>query len=83
MACGKVVIGSKMSFEGINAEHGKHCYIIDSENPAVWAKAIKELSQNTTKIKEIGEAASLFIRENFTWKQVAEAYQKAYEEVIR
>lgn len=77
MACGKVVIGSELSFEGINISNKKHAIIAPTAEE--YISQIEKYINNQSERKLIEKNAQQLIRTDFNilnnvkkWKQVIE-----------
>jgi spore maturation protein CgeB len=77
MACGKVVIGSKLSFEGINISHEKHAIVASTAEE--YIPQIEKYINSQSERKLIEKNAQQLIQMDFNisnnvnkWKQVIE-----------
>lgn len=75
MALSKVVVGSKLSFDGIDIEDKKHALI--AYEPKDYVKYISLLFNNEELRKEIEKNAFEFIKENFSMEKIMEKWRKA------
>jgi ribosomal protein L30E len=73
---GKFIIGTKLSFRGINIKNKKHCIIEDNIN--LWPKMINYYLMNNKGIKNriSIEKNSLKIGKNFHYKKIEKKYIK-------
>jgi phosphatidylinositol alpha-1,6-mannosyltransferase len=72
MAFGKPVIGPS---EGAPAEiihHGVHGLLANPEDPAAVAEALVDLLTNPDKAREMGQAASVWVREQYSYRAFRE-----------
>ena len=77
MAMEKVVIGTDISFEGID---GENVYIKSSKNPKDFANKIIEVLKN--KPVEIEKNARKLIEEKYSWDFIRKKYGEVYENSI-
>ena len=78
MAMEKVVIGTDISFEGINGK--ENVYIKASLDPKDFANKIIEVLKN--KPLEIEKNARRLIEENYSWDFIRKKYGEVYENCI-
>jgi glycosyltransferase involved in cell wall biosynthesis len=63
MAMGKVVVSSALGAAGIGASHGKHLFI--AETAEDYLEILEKLQNRPALIRETGERARQFVKENF------------------
>lgn len=73
MAMGKSVVSTSIGAEGLQFNDGKHLFIADT--PDTFAETIIRLLQDPQKRDRIGEAASNFVRDHFSWERVAKIFE--------
>ena len=74
MCMGKTVVSTSVGAEGLPVTNGEN--IIIEDDPVRFGEKIVDLFGNREKTKEIGSAASKFVRKDFTWRHVAEEFCK-------
>jgi glycosyltransferase involved in cell wall biosynthesis len=70
MARGKAIVTTTLGAEGLNAVHASHLLLADS--PSDFAAALDELHCNAALRTELGAAAALHARTQFSDQSVAE-----------
>ncbi len=81
MSMEKTIIGSPISFEGINPINGKECIILDSESPQVWADMIIENLRKDSTNQSIGINARKFVTASYSWDSIRNQYGMIYRQV--
>jgi glycosyltransferase involved in cell wall biosynthesis len=77
MSMGKVVLGTPVSFEGIDGmENGKNAVVIDSMDSKIWGEKIFYYMQ--TDLGTIGDEARKLIERHFSWKEIVKRYGELY-----
>jgi glycosyltransferase involved in cell wall biosynthesis len=74
MACGKVVIGSKLSFDGIPVKSGTHAVIAESAND--YLEAIKYYLDHLEDRSKLQTAASALIKKHFDLVNIVSMWKK-------
>jgi mannosylfructose-phosphate synthase len=80
MSCGIPVIASR--FGGINTvlTHKKDGLLIDPKNEDEFASSMIRLLEDRPYRDELGKAASVLIRQNFSWEAIAERHLSFYDQ---
>lgn len=73
MAMGKSVVSTSIGAEGLQFNDGKHLFIADT--PDIFAETIIRLLQDPQERDHIGEVASHFVRDHFSWERVAKIFE--------
>jgi phosphatidylinositol alpha 1,6-mannosyltransferase len=81
MACGKPVITSNFGGPVEIVEHGKTGFLVSPTNPSAIAEKILFLLNDSTLMKDMGEAARV-AAENYSWEKVAELYHRVYKSCL-
>jgi glycosyltransferase involved in cell wall biosynthesis len=81
MALGLPVVGSEQAFNGLEVEHGKHCFVCRT-NDDIRASVNKLLGDKELRAR-IGNAASEHIRSLFSVEIIGERMMSIYHETIR
>jgi len=63
-------------------EDGKMGYITESKDPSVFAKLLKSLLDNPTKIKEMGEYNHAYAKEHLLASKVAKKMEEIYLSIV-
>jgi polysaccharide biosynthesis protein PslH len=79
MALKMIVIGSKVSFDGIDCENFKSCIIQDGFSPFEWVDSIIDVFNCPSKYEKIGINAGKLIHEKYSWLSVQEKYFNFYK----
>ncbi len=79
MGCGVPVVASK--YGGIKnvIDHGKTGLLIDPKNDKEFGDTMLELLQNEKRRHSIGTNARKLVKEQYSWKAIAEAYLDFWE----
>ncbi len=72
MAMGKTMVSTRIGVEGLPVIDGQHLILADDSRSFV--EAVVELLRNAEKRKRMEVAARDFVRQNFSWGKVAEAF---------
>jgi glycosyltransferase involved in cell wall biosynthesis len=76
MALGKLVITTSVGLEGIHAKHKEHVLIANT--PKEFIEAITFCNANPEKVGEMGNAAKVFVQQQFDNKEIAKELFKKY-----
>ena len=76
MALGKPVIGSKIAFGGINAEHGRHCFICSGHRET--AAALKQLLADPALREKVGREARGLVLSGYSMAVVGPKWAALY-----
>ncbi|TSD01297.1 MAG: Glycosyltransferase [Parcubacteria group bacterium Athens0714_25] len=81
--CRRVVITSEL--EGLKdaITNGKNGFLVEPENAEKYAAKIKALLENDDVRKIFGERAREFVKENYTWENIAKKYLEEIEKVLK
>jgi glycosyltransferase involved in cell wall biosynthesis len=81
-ACRRVVVTSEL--EGLKdaITNGKNGFLVEPENAEKYAAKIKALLENDDVRKIFGERAREFVKENYTWENIAKNYLKEIKKTI-
>ncbi len=80
MSMGKPIITTTLAQRII--KHNKNGYVIPQNNPEKLGEAVKELLDNPTKCKKLGEQARKDAENKYSWTQHAKKLIGYFEEVI-
>jgi glycosyltransferase involved in cell wall biosynthesis len=82
-ACGKVVLVSAL--EGLKDAiiDGENGFLVEPEKAEVWVNKINELLSDDNFRKIFGEKAAKYVRDNYSWKVIAEKYLAVFKESIK
>jgi polysaccharide biosynthesis protein PslH len=80
MACGKAVVSTTLGAEGLPVTSGKD--IVLADEPEEFAQNVVELCRNATRRKEIATEARRLVEERYSWRTVANQFQRILEEVV-
>lgn len=81
MAMSKIVIGSGISFEGINGVNNVHFIQIENFDPQNWSVAIIDVLTYPNKYCDIGSHARDLIWDVFSWDRIRKMYSDQYAEI--
>jgi glycosyltransferase involved in cell wall biosynthesis len=76
MAMGKAIVSTSLGAEGLNAEHGKHMLLADTERS--FAGAVIDLLSNEHRRRELGENAAKLVREQYDWEVIIPQLEEVY-----
>lgn len=82
MACGSPVIGCEGEGPSDFVEHGKTGYLVPPNEPDTIANIVQHLSDNRTKIEQMGDKAREYVLENLTWAENARQNEEIYQDAI-
>jgi glycosyltransferase involved in cell wall biosynthesis len=82
MSMKKIVVGSTISFEGIDGVNGKHFFEIKTLNPDDWAGIILRILNNYAEHKDVPDAARNLILEKFSWEKIRSQFNDVYKTVV-
>jgi glycosyltransferase involved in cell wall biosynthesis len=80
MACGKAVVSTTLGAEGLPVTSGKD--IVLADEPEEFARNVIELCRNATRRQEMGTQARRLVEERYSWRIVANQFQRILEEVV-
>lgn len=83
MACGLPVIGFDIGGVNEMITHGVEGILVEKENVAELASAIKRVLSDTELARAMGLRGRTRIEDNFQWEHIAEKTEKFYESVLR
>ncbi len=78
MAAGRCVIATPVPAAEALIEDGREGCIVESENPAVLARALEELAALPTERDRLGQAAAQRVREELGWDRLVSALFDTY-----
>lgn len=78
MAMGKIVIGTKLSFDGISGEDNHHFLIVPDNDPVMWSDFIIDAVNNSEKYLHIKNNARKLIVEKYSWQLIQRKYKELY-----
>ncbi|KAB0327130.1 glycosyltransferase [Janthinobacterium sp. PLB04] len=78
MSMGMVVIGTKVSFEGIECTPGHDCVLVEVDETQM-AKAVEEIFQNQMAYASMRENARDLAEKKYSWDSIRKAYGLIYE----
>lgn len=81
MAAGKTIVSTTIGAEGLPVEHGANILLVDE--PEQFANVIIELLHDEEKREKISKNAFEYVRENFSWKVVANQFEIVCAETVR
>jgi glycosyltransferase involved in cell wall biosynthesis len=76
----KPVVGTRLSFEALQASDGHTCFIADDSE--TFAKRVCQLLQDEALAETMGQRAWELVRASFSWDAFAEVYEKIYSDVL-
>lgn len=82
MSMSKVVIGTPISFEGIEIEDGRNCIVVES-NPAKMAAKVVEVLSDQKRCEHIQRAARKLIEKSYSWSGITKRYAELYERCMK
>ncbi len=78
MSMSKVVVGTPISFEGIEIESGRNCIVVEA-NPAKMAAGVVKVLSDPKRYEHIQRAARELIEMSYSWSGIAKRYGELYE----
>jgi glycosyltransferase involved in cell wall biosynthesis len=81
MSMGLTVIGTPVSFEGIECQDGRDCIVAQTDAEDL-AKRITEAVQNPALLTSIGTAARQLIEKKYSWDSIRKAYGQVYADSV-
>ncbi|ATD63394.1 hypothetical protein CNX70_26965 [Janthinobacterium svalbardensis] len=78
MSMGMVVIGTKVSFEGIECTPGHDCVLVEVDEHKM-ATAVEEIFQNQVAYTSMRENARDLAEKKYSWDSIRKAYGLIYE----
>lgn len=81
MSLSMVVLGTKLSFEGIDCVAGRDCLEI-SPNPKSIAQQIEAVLLNPRDYRPMALRARALIQEKYSWDSIRKAYGRLYENSV-
>lgn len=81
MALGKSIISTTIGTEGINAKDNEQILIADNKEDFIGK--ISDVFYNKVNTGKLIKSAREFIRENYTWENVALQFENKYKELIK
>lgn len=81
MAMGKPILTCRCGF-GESLEHNVNAFLMDGEDPAVWADSIIPSLDSANRAK-IGSRGRIFAREHFDSPRVAAALKHQFESILK
>lgn len=72
LAMERALVTTTIGAEGLPIEPGKHALVADS--PAAFADAVLGLLDDPARARRLGQGGAEFVRANFGWDRVAEAF---------
>ena len=63
-------------------EHGVHGRLVPPEDPEALAGALEEFHRHPDAARRLGLEGGRRVRDQFTWKRVAEQFEAVYDEVL-
>jgi GT2 family glycosyltransferase/glycosyltransferase involved in cell wall biosynthesis/2-polyprenyl-3-methyl-5-hydroxy-6-metoxy-1,4-benzoquinol methylase len=76
----KPVVGTRLSFEALNARDGATCFIAD--DPEQFASRTCELLRHPELANKMGEAARELVVNSFSWDAFGDMYDKVYNDIL-
>jgi polysaccharide biosynthesis protein PslH len=80
IASGKVVVGSRLAFEGLDVEAGEQVLVADDDD--AFADAVATLLGDERQRAALAGAARRWAEANLVWDRIAEAYEALYLSVL-
>lgn len=80
MALGLPVVGFTVSFGGLEVESGKHCFICNDAGD--MTQNVMALIESNELRRQIGLAASAYVREKFSMRRIREEMLSLYNNII-
>jgi glycosyltransferase involved in cell wall biosynthesis len=77
MAMSRVVIGTPVSFEGIECRDGEDCIVV-APDPEQFADSIVQALKDTELQKNISRRARVLVEEKYSWDSIRRAYGDIY-----
>jgi glycosyltransferase involved in cell wall biosynthesis len=81
MRAGKAVVSVDCTAIPEVVEHDRHGLLVPPGDPAAMAAAIRRLIDDPAKRLALGEAGRARVERDFTWDNVARAYEAVFEGV--
>jgi polysaccharide biosynthesis protein PslH len=81
MALGKNIISTTIGQEGINVKDNEHILIADNKDDFI--SKISDVFNNKVNTDKLMQSSRDFIRENYTWENVALRFENKYKELIK
>lgn len=79
MAASRLVVGTPISFDGIDCQDDVHCHVALGEDAGIFAKAVvKAIQMGDTAAAAIQQRARQLIEDNYSWKAVRQRYASVY-----
>jgi glycosyltransferase involved in cell wall biosynthesis len=82
MGCGIPVVGSNVGGIKTLIRHGENGLLVEPADPERLSGAILELLQDELKAKSLGEAARIFIHQNFSLSKMLLETEEVYRECL-
>jgi glycosyltransferase involved in cell wall biosynthesis len=76
----KPVVGTRLSFEALNAKEGESCFIAD--DPERFAARTCELLKNEQLATRMGAMARQIVVDSFSWDAFGEMYDRIYQDIL-
>lgn len=83
LAFGKPIVATRVGGFIETLQDGVHGYLVDSGDPAVFAKAMETILTNPELSEKMGREIKLLANTVFSWDTIAGKTMKVYEEAIR
>lgn len=81
LAAGKATVGTSYAFEGIEVEHGVHCYISDDQDEI--CRYVSKLLASPELRGRLGQSARELVLARYTQEAVGKRWEDLYAEVSR
>ncbi|WP_069472607.1 glycosyltransferase family 4 protein [Candidatus Marithrix sp. Canyon 246] len=77
LSMGKIVVGSKVSFEGIEVQHGNNCFLANIDSGKKFATSIVHIMLNNID-NNIQYNAHELVKMKYSWEAIRKLYGKLY-----
>jgi len=83
MFAGKPVIATNVGGNPELVQDGVTGFLVESDNAAQWADALRKLKSDPALLKRMGENAREYALKNFSLKKMIDSYEQVYLDVYR
>jgi glycosyltransferase involved in cell wall biosynthesis len=80
ISCGLPVIASRVTGNDAVVRDGETGRLFDLGEPEAFRTALREMMENPGRANEMGEKGRTWVREDFSWRRVAQAYADLFSD---